>query len=94
MEIEVDQEVKDLIISADCDYRICTACLGPALVPVTVKGPKESDIRIPVGDHTLFISRVQAPYIDRVTIDMVYEDEDIDSCPAFYMYNRARQAQE
>ncbi len=84
MEITVDDAVIDLIKKEQRDYRVCTACMGPALVPTTVKGPKDSDIRIPVGENTLYISRVQAMYIDRVTIDMVYDKEDIDSCPAFY----------
>ncbi len=84
MEITVDDAVIDLIKKEQRDYRVCTACMGPALVPTTVKGPKDSDIRIPVGENTLYISRVQAMYIDRVSIDMVYDKEDIDSCPAFY----------
>lgn len=85
MEITVDQEVKDLIESQGCDYRVCTACMGPALVPVSVKSPKESDLKIPVGNHILYISRVQAMYIDRVSIDMIYEEDEINSCPAFYV---------
>jgi len=84
MEITVDDDVKKLIIEQGCDYRVCTACMGPALVPTSVKPPKESDIKIPVGDHFLYISRVQSMYISRVTIDMVYDQEEIDSCPAFY----------
>lgn len=83
MEITVEPEVEQLIKDAGCDYRVCTACLGPALVPTSVKGPKESDIRIEVGGHTLYISRYVARYISRVTIDMVYDDDEIDACPAF-----------
>ena len=86
--ITVSEEVKKLITDADCDYRVCTACLGPALVPVTVKGPKSSDLQFPVGNHTLYVSRVQAQYISEVTIDMVYDEEEIDSCPAFYHRSR------
>ena len=71
-------------MSQGCDFRICTACMGPALVPVTVKAPKSTDIQIPVGDRTLYISRVQARYIDRVSMDMIYDEDEIDSCPAFY----------
>lgn len=87
-EIPVDEEVKKYIASQNCDFRICTACMGPALVPVTVKGPKETDLRIPVGDHTLYISKVQSHYIDRVTMDMLYDEDEIDSCPAFYTGRR------
>ena len=83
MEITVDPEVEKLITEAGCDYRVCTACLGPALVPISVKGPKESDISIKIGDHTLYISRYVARYIARVTIDMLYDEDEIDACPAF-----------
>lgn len=85
MEIQVDDDVKRYIESMGCDFRVCTACMGPALVPTKVKGPKDSDIRIPIGDHTLYISRVQSMYIDRVTMDMLYNEDEIDSCPAFYV---------
>lgn len=84
MEIPVDEDVIEYINAQGCDFRICTACMGPALVPVKVKGPKETDIKIPVGNQTLYVSRVQARYIDRVSMDMLYDKEDIDSCPAFY----------
>ena len=88
MEIAVDEDVKKMIIAEGCDYRICTACMGPALVKTSVKPPKESDIKIPVGDNFLYISRVQAMYMDRVTLDMIYDEDEIDSCPAFYMTRR------
>lgn len=84
MEIQVDDDVKQYIQSRGCDFRVCTACMGPALVPTRVKAPKESDLKIPIGDHTLYISRVQLMYIDRVSMDMLYGEDDIDSCPAFY----------
>jgi hypothetical protein len=83
MEITVDPEVEQLIKDAGCDYRVCTACLGPALVPTSVKGPKDTDIQIPIGKNTLYISRYVARYISKVTIDMVYDDDEIDACPAF-----------
>lgn len=83
MEIIVDPEVEKLIMDAGCDYRVCTACLGPALVPTSVKGPKDTDIKIPIGEHMLYISRYVARYVTRVTIDMLYDDDEIDSCPAF-----------
>ena len=81
-EIKVDDEVVQLILKEKQDYRVCTACRGPALVPITVKPTKESDIRIPIGDYTLYVSAVQATYINRVSIDMLYDEEDIYSCPA------------
>jgi hypothetical protein len=84
MEITVDEDVIKFIMSEGCDYRICTSCTGPALVPTTVKSPKESDIKIPVGKNTLYISIVQARYVRRITLDMVYDRDEIESCFAFY----------
>ncbi|AIZ57167.1 hypothetical protein Mpt1_c13050 [Candidatus Methanoplasma termitum] len=83
MEIAVDDDVKRLIMSEGRDYRVCTACSGPALVPTTVKRPKESDIKIPVGKNTLYISIVQSRYIRRVTMDMLYSSEETEYCSVF-----------
>ena len=49
MEIIVDDAVIDMIKKEGRDYRICTACMGPALVPTSVKPPKDSDIKIEIG---------------------------------------------
>ena len=86
-DITVDEDVMNYIISKNCDFRICTACLGPALVPISVKRPKESDLRIKIGSRMLYISRVQARYISNVNMDMLYDDDEIDSCPVFYGSN-------
>jgi hypothetical protein len=71
--IQVDQEVIDFILKNKRDYRVSTSCSGPVIVPVEIKPPKESDLRVKVGTNTLYISRVQARYIDRVTSDMLDE---------------------
>ncbi len=89
MQIEVDEDVKQMVLEAHHDYRVCTACLGPALVSTDVKSPKDSDIKIPVGDYTIYVSKVQAPYIRRISMDMLYDEYEIDSCPAFYSYNQS-----
>ena len=89
MAIAVSDDVKKYIIDSAHDFRICTACMGPALVSTEVKQPKESDLKIPVGEYTLYVSRVQEPYLREITLDMIYDEDEIDSCPAFYGY-RAR----
>ena len=86
MQITVDDAVKSLILSEGQDYRLCTACSGPALVPLSVKPAKESDIQIKIGDNILYISKVQASYVNRVTIDMIYDPEKIFSCSALSSY--------
>ncbi|HKM13419.1 MAG TPA: hypothetical protein VJY42_00625 [Candidatus Methanomethylophilaceae archaeon] len=84
MPITVDENVKKRILTERRDYRVCTACTGAALVPTTVKPSKANDIKIPIGDNFLYISAVQARYISRVTMDMLYDRNDITYCPAFY----------
>ena len=90
MQIEVDDAVKEMVLREKHDFRVCTACLGPALVSTEVKSPKESDVKLPVGDYTIYVSRIQAPYIERITMDMLYDEEEIDSCPAFYTYTAGK----
>ncbi len=82
--ITVDDDVVKMVEAAGCDYRVCTACIGPALVSVAVKPPKDSDLKIPCGKYTIYVSKLQAQYINRVTMDMIYDEDEIDSCPAFY----------
>ena len=69
--IKVDQEVIDYIAENGRDYRVSTSCSGPVIVPIEMKAPKETDLKVAVGDNTLYISRVQARYIVRVTADML-----------------------
>ncbi|OPY29837.1 MAG: hypothetical protein A4E31_00540 [Methanomassiliicoccales archaeon PtaU1.Bin030] len=80
--ITVDQEVIDFILRNKRDYRVSTSCSGPVIVPITVKPPKETDLKVKVGQNTLYISRVQARYIDRVTPDMLDESR-MESCSLF-----------
>lgn len=84
--IDIDEDVRQMILEADEDYRVCTACRGPTLVPVSVKPPKSSDIAIKVGDRTLFVSAVQARYVGRVTMDMLYDPEDLYTCSVLRVY--------
>ncbi len=80
--ITVDQEVIDFILRNKRDYRVSTSCSGPVIVPTSVKPPKDTDLKVKVGENTLYISRVQARYIDRVTPDMLDESR-LESCSLF-----------
>ncbi|KAF5072711.1 hypothetical protein DSECCO2_198950 [anaerobic digester metagenome] len=82
-QIPVEQGVIDFIIQNKQDYRICTSCSGPVMLPVALKSPKSSDIVIEVGENKLYISRVQARYLRRVTSDMIYDPEVGMSCSAY-----------
>ncbi|OPY33043.1 MAG: hypothetical protein A4E32_00715 [Methanomassiliicoccales archaeon PtaU1.Bin124] len=83
MEIMVDPKVIEFVKSSGEDYRVSTSCSGPIIIPTSVKPPKDNDLRVKCGDHTLFISRVQARYISRVTMDMVYDPERGLSCSMY-----------
>ncbi len=82
-QIPVEQGVIDFITQNKQDYRICTSCSGPVMLPLALKSPKSTDIVIDVGENKLYISRVQAKYIRRVTSDMIYDPEVGMSCSAY-----------
>lgn len=67
----VDNEVKDFINREDRDFRVCTSCSGPVLVPLDMAPAKTSDIEIKVGDNTLFVSIVMAQYTRRIHKSML-----------------------
>lgn len=71
--IDVAPEVIEYIKRSGKDFRVSTDCSGPVILPTELKPPKDSDLQVQVGENTLFISRVQARYIDRVTMDMLYD---------------------
>ena len=70
MDIKIEKGVEEYIKKQKKDFRVCTSCFGPALVPINLSEPKSSDIKVKIGENTLFISSVQAEYIDKVDINM------------------------
>ena len=83
-EIEVDPEVIEYIKRCNKDFRVSTDCSGPVMLPTEIKPPKDSDLQVQVGENTLFVSRIQARYIDRVTMDMLYDPSRRLNC---YLYD-------
>jgi hypothetical protein len=69
--IEIDPEIVKYIMEHKQDFRVCTSCFGSEILPVWMKRPKQSDIETKIGENTLYISRVQASYIDRVDKNML-----------------------
>lgn len=61
----IDPEIESYIIEKKKDFRVCTTCGGPVIVPTDLKSPKQSDIKIEIGDNTLYVSKIQARYIRR-----------------------------
>jgi hypothetical protein len=70
-EITINDDVKAYIHERGCDFRVCTSCGGPILLPVSIKSPKSTDIRINVGEYVLYISRYQVKWIQTINMQMV-----------------------
>lgn len=69
--IEISESIIKLIKEQKRDYRVCTSCGGAILLPTAIKRPKPNDIRIPVGENYLYVSAMQARYIDVVDDTML-----------------------
>jgi hypothetical protein len=70
-QFHISEDVVNFIKEQKRDYRVCTSCGGPILLPVAIKKPKPNDIKVPVGGHILYISAVQARYIDVIDDSML-----------------------
>jgi hypothetical protein len=74
--IQIDEEVIAYMDRSGRDFRITTSCSGHVLLPTTYKSPVPTDIAIKVHDHTLYISRYQAPYITHIHTGLIPFDID------------------
>jgi len=70
-EVTVVPEVIEYINKRDCDFRICTSCGGPILLPTRVKPPKKTDLLLKAGDHTIYVSIHQARFLNSIHMDMI-----------------------
>lgn len=71
MQIRIDPEMEEYIKNCFSELRICTTCEGPILLPVRLRSPKPTDLKVTVGDKTLYISPVQAPRIKVINASML-----------------------
>ena len=69
--IRISDKILDFIREQKRDYRVCTSCGGAILLPTAIKRPKPNDLKIPVGDHFLYVSATQARYIDEIDDSML-----------------------
>ena len=69
--IRVTDEVRAYLRNRQHDMRLCTSCGGPILLPTSIHPPKPSDLRIQVGDWTVYVSRYQARYHDTIHAGMI-----------------------
>lgn len=70
-DIEIDEDIVEFIKKQGRDYRVSTTCSGAMILPTSYKPPKPSDLRVDVDGHRLYISRVQAQYINKIDITML-----------------------
>jgi len=70
-EFEVTDDVVAYVTERKTDFRICTSCGGPVLLPISVKPPKPTDIEVPAGDRTIFVSIYQARYLTTIHRGMI-----------------------
>ena len=59
-EITVNDDVIAYIKERNCDFRFCTSCGGPVLLPVAARPPKPSDLQIHIGGQVIYVSIYQA----------------------------------
>jgi hypothetical protein len=70
-DVTIVPEVLDYINRRNCDFRICTSCGGPILLPIRVKPPKQTDLLLKAGDHTIYVSIHQARFLHSIRSDMI-----------------------
>lgn len=77
-EISIVPEVIEYINKRDCDFRICTSCGGPILLPIRVKAPKKTDLLLKAGNHMIYVSVHQARFLHSIRLDMIpfFEEEE------------------
>jgi hypothetical protein len=75
----VAPEVIEYINRRNCDFRICTSCGGPILLPARVKPPKRSDLLLKAGNHTIYISIHQARFLHSIRMEMIpfFDDDEV-----------------
>jgi hypothetical protein len=76
--VSIVPEVLEYINRRDCDFRICTSCGGPIMLPIRIKPPKKTDLIIKAGNHTIFVSIHQARFLHSIRMDMIpfFDDND------------------
>jgi len=69
--IHITDDVRSYILERKRDFRVSTSCSGPILLPTSVKPPKVTDLQVPVGGYTVYISKYQARYLDSIHRGMI-----------------------
>lgn len=56
-DIEVSPTIVKLVKEVGKDYRLCTSCGYPVLLPTEMRPPKQTDKVIQVGEQKIYVSR-------------------------------------
>lgn len=78
-DVTIAPEVIAYINKRDCDFRICTSCGGPILLPLRIKPPKKTDLLLQAGNHTIYISIHQARFLSCINMEMIPFFDENDS---------------
>ena len=65
MDFELSEKLREHIARGNTDFRVCTSCFGPTILPIGVARAKPTDHRVKVGDRTLYVSAFQARWVSR-----------------------------
>lgn len=78
--VTIVPEVIEYINKRDCDFRICTSCGGPILLPTRIKAPKKTDLLLKAGTHTIYVSVHQARFLNSIQMEMIPFFDDNELC--------------
>ena len=78
-EVSIVPDVIEYINKRDCDFRICTSCGGPILLPTRIKPPKKTDLLLRAGNHMIYVSVHQARFLHSIHMEMIpfFDDDDL-----------------
>jgi len=78
-EVSIVPEVIEYINKRDCDFRICTSCGGPILLPTRIKPPKKTDLLLRAGNHMIYVSVHQVRFLYSIHMEMIpfFDDDDL-----------------
>jgi hypothetical protein len=68
---KIDPKMDEYIRKGSKDLRIATTCEGPLIFPIELSLPKPTDILMVLGERRLYVSAVQAPYINVISTRML-----------------------
>jgi hypothetical protein len=69
--IKISPEMEEYIRARSTDMRVATTCEGPLIFSIKVSPPKATDQVILVGDRKVYISALQAQYIEVINERML-----------------------